>query len=348
MVSTLLPDASWHTLIKEQVKETFHYDQRWFELITKLYGYRVIQLTTTDAQGQITGFLPLCSISSVVTGRRLVALPFSDHCPLLATDEKSSQDLIDQAIRLAQQQKVKYLELRAGINDSLAARSDLIASDLYTNWSLPLQPRSEDMWAALRKPVQQQVKKSRKLGVQIRVAQKREDMLLYHRLHLQTRTRKHGMPAQAQDYFLKLWDYFAADGAIRLLLAEHQGTPIAGIILLISGTTIHYAYGASDEAYLHLAPNNLLFWIAIEWGCNQGYRTFDFGRTARDNQGLMEFKRRWGAIQEPLPYYYYPHAAGLAATSETSWKYRLLTNTWKKLPLAITGPLGGYLYRHLG
>ena len=51
---------------------------------------------------------------------------------------------------------------------------------------------------------------------------------------------------------------------------------------------------------------------------------------------------------EPLPYYYYPDVAGLAATSESSWKFRLLTACWKQLPLAVAGPLGGRLYKHLG
>jgi FemAB-related protein (PEP-CTERM system-associated) len=341
-------DNPWNMLVEEQVKDTFYYDHRWFELIVKLYGYRIIPLTTSNAEGEVTGFLPLCSISSPITGRRLVSLPFADHCPLFATDEASANDLIDQAIHLAQRQNVKYLELRAGANDVLAKRSDLMESNLYVNWALSLSDQSDDVWKGLRKPVQHQIKKSQKLGVQVRPAQKREDMELYYKLHLQTRIKKHGMPAQSRNYFYQLWDTFAESGALKLLLAEHESTTVAGIILFASGSTVHYVYGASDEHYLHLAANNLLFWNAITWGCTQGYKRFDLGRTACDNQGLMEFKRRWGAIKEPLPYYYYPRTAGLASTSESSWKYRLLTSTWKKLPLALSAPLGGFLYRHLG
>ena len=348
VISTPRFDHPWSALIEEQVKNTLYYDPRWFELINKLYGYSIIPLTTTDSQGQITGFLPLCSVSSPLTGRRLVSLPFSDHCPFLAADEASANDLIDQAIHLAKRQHVKYLELRTGSHDVLTKRSDLTESNLYVNWTLPLSDHPEDVWKGLRKPVQHQIKKSQKLGVQVRTAQKREEMSLYYKLHLQTRTKKHGMPAQSKEYFFQLWDMFAASGALQLLLAEYRGTTVAGIILLAHGNTVHYAYGASDELYLDLASNNLLFWTAITWGCTQGYKRFDFGRTACDNQGLMEFKRRWGTIKEPLPYYYYPRTDGLAATSESSWKYRLLTDIWRKLPLAITAPLGGYLYRHLG
>lgn len=74
----------------------------------------------------------------------------------------------------------------------------------------------------------------------------------------------------------------------------------------------------------------------------------DIGRTARDNTGLMDFKRHLGARMEPLPYYYYPAVAGLTSTCETSWRYRLLTACWKRLPLQLAEQLGGHLYRHIG
>ncbi len=348
MIDTQPISTSWSESLKEQIKGMFYYDQRWLNLLATFYGYRVMPLTTTNADNQVTGFLPLCYINSPLTGRRLVSLPFSDYCPLLAVDEANTAQLIEQALNLAQERRVKYLELRSGVNNVLTERADFTSNNLYVNWVLPLPPRPEDAWSGLRKPVQHQIKKSQKAGVQIRAAQKREDMDIYHRLHVKTRTKKHGMPAQARNFFLALWDTFAPTNAMRLLLAEYEGTPVAGIIIFASGSTLHYAYGASDENYLKLAPNNLLFWDAITWGSANGYKSLDLGRTACDNQGLMEFKRRWGAVQEPLPYYYYPHTAGLASTSESSWKFLLLTNNWRKLPLSVAGRLGGYVYKHLG
>src|SRR5437667_7279097 len=244
VIPTLPINSPWHTSIEEQAKNSFYYDQRWLEMLTTFYGYRIIPLTVTDEDGQITGFLPLCSVKSPLTGRRLVSLPFSDQCPLLAVDEASAHDLIEQAIRLARQQKVKYLELRTGAHEQLAQRSDLTESNLYVNWSIPLSERAPDVWSKLRKPVQHQIKKSQKNGVHIRVAEKREDMSLYYNLHLRTRGKKHGMPVQSEKYFSTLWDTFAASDTLRLLLAEYEGNTIAGIILFASGTTLHYDYGA--------------------------------------------------------------------------------------------------------
>ena len=137
MIATPRIDNPWSSLIEEQAKEIFYYDPRWFELINKLYGYRIIALTTTNSEGYITGFLPLCFVSSLLTGRRLVSLPFSDQCPLLATDEATANELIDQAILLAKQHHVKYLELRAGSFDVLTKRTEFTENNLYVNWIVP-------------------------------------------------------------------------------------------------------------------------------------------------------------------------------------------------------------------
>jgi CelD/BcsL family acetyltransferase involved in cellulose biosynthesis len=291
--------------LAQQARDVLYYQPAWLNLISQVYGYSVSTLTSTNTNGEINGILPVCTVSSPITGKRIVALPFSDHCPLLA-------------------------------------------HALYVRWLLPLSPDPDTIWSSLRKPIQRQIKKSESLGVKVRLARQRDEITSFYRLHVRTRSQKHGMPAQPSRFFLDLWDTFAAQGALQLLLAEHQGSVIAGMILLAAGATVRYAYGASHEAYLPLAPNNLLMWTAITWGCQHGYQTLDLGRTACDNAGLMEFKRRWGATQEPLPYYYSPRVDGLASTSERSWKFRLLTDCWRRMPLQVAGPLGGHLYKHLG
>jgi len=347
MIEELLTDV-FSSTFKRQLVESVYYSQAWKNLITGLYGYTLIPLTVTNSIGQITGMLPLCYLRSSLRGPRLVALPFSDHCPLLAEDDDSANNLIDQAVWLAQQNGVRYLELRTGVNDVLKNRTDFVESNLYACWTTPLDADPGVIWSRLQKSAQGKVRKSRRLGVRIRFTQRREDMLDYYRLHLRTRSKKHGMPAQPQRFFLELWDSFAASGNLQLLLADYEGTTIAGSILIASGTVARFLYGASDERFLHLAPNNLIKWEAIDWCCKNGYQTLAHGRTARDNKGLMQFNHNWAAIEKPLPYYYYPRMAGLAATSESSARYHLLTSCWKRLPLHVAGPLGGYLYKHLG
>jgi CelD/BcsL family acetyltransferase involved in cellulose biosynthesis len=328
--------------------DTFFSDERWMDVIQTIYGYRVTRLEARGADGTLQGYLPVCALQSPLTGRRVVSLPFSDACPLLATDSVAANHLLDQALELGRLHRARYVELRTGPSEILAGRDEFVASDVYVRWRLALASGEDAIWSNLPKPVQRQVRKSRKMEVTIRFASKREDMSLYHSLHVGTRTGKHGMPAQPVKFFQALWDQFSRDGSMQVLFAEHEGIAIAGMVLFAAGDTVRYAYGASEERSLHLAPNNLLMWEAIAWAASNGFQFFDMGRTARDNTGLMEFKRKWGATADPLPYFYSPRVAGLASTSEGSRKYQMLTACWKRLPLGVASTLGGMLYKHLG
>ncbi|HEY7414011.1 MAG TPA: peptidoglycan bridge formation glycyltransferase FemA/FemB family protein, partial [Ktedonobacteraceae bacterium] len=180
--------------LEQQARDVFYYQPAWLNLISQVYGYAVNTLTTTDTNGEISGFLPVCTMRSPITGNRMVALPFSDHCPLLAENRASAQQLVDQALRLADEQRARYLELRTGTHPMLAERTDLVESSLYVRWLLPLQSDQDVVWAGLSKSVKQMIKKSQKMGVTVRRIEKREEMAYYYRLQLQTRSKKHGMP----------------------------------------------------------------------------------------------------------------------------------------------------------
>lgn len=352
MSSVVADQEALNAFIAQHTEEPFYYQPAWLDLLSRLYRYPIRPLLAHSSDGALTGFLPVMTVRSPLTGRRVVALPFSDCCPPLAADDAATDALVDRALALAHEERARYLELRAGALPALEARDDLTRNDLYARCVVPLERDAQAMWKRVKSSSQGPVKKARKQQVTVRVGESLADIDAYYHLHLLTRSRKHGMPAQSARFFRDLWQTFhAADprvGQARLLLAEYQGAAVAGMILLSSGSTVRYAYSASDQRYLRLGPNNALMWEAISWAGEQGFARFDMGRTARDNSGLVGFKKSWGAVEEPLPYYYYPQIAGLASTAETSWKYRLLTGAWRRLPLPVAGALGGAIYRHLG
>ena len=135
MTQISLFDTHLSASLEQKTTGTFYYSQAWLDLIPKFYGYKLIPLTTTNAGGQVTGFLPLCYMQSSLTGKRLVSLPFSDYCPLLAEDEDSVNNLIDQAVQLAQQKRVRYLELRSGLNEVLRSEERRVGKECRSRWS---------------------------------------------------------------------------------------------------------------------------------------------------------------------------------------------------------------------
>ena len=99
--------------------------------------------------------------------------------------------------------------------------------------------------------------------------------------------------------------------------------------------------GASDRRHWELRPNNLVMWTAIDWACRRGYRQLDFGRSELDNEGLRDFKRRWGAMELPLRYSY---VAARPPRSTSPVTKRALAALIQTSPPAVCRALGELLY----
>jgi hypothetical protein len=82
--------------------------------------------------------------------------------------------------------------------------------------------------------------------------------------------------------------------------------PVAAILTLAYKNSTVYKYGASDPKYNHLRGTTLLFWRTIQESKNRGASTFDLGRSAVENEGLIAFKSKWGSANLPLRYWRYP------------------------------------------
>ena len=81
-IDPLRDDAYAELVASAPAAEIFH-DPLWLELLRDEYGYEVGACAVRDGE-RIVAAIPFAKIASRLTGKRLVALPFSDHCPALA------------------------------------------------------------------------------------------------------------------------------------------------------------------------------------------------------------------------------------------------------------------------
>jgi CelD/BcsL family acetyltransferase involved in cellulose biosynthesis len=107
-----------------------------------------------------------------------------------------------------------------------------------------------------------------------------------------------------------------------------------------------YKYGASDAHALPLRPNNLLFWEAIRWGCENGMECLDLGRTDIGQEGLRAFKLAWGAEEEELVYTHL--GTGRPRTADRGRLGRALSAGLRRTPPITSRIVGEALYRHAG
>jgi hypothetical protein len=287
-------------------------------------------------------------VSSWLTGRRGVALPFSDLCPTLfapgtsaETQRRCFQQLWKQLIELGRQRGWRTIELRGG----LPPTPDAAPSVSFHGHVLDLDLDEPGLFNRLHPSVRRAIRKARQSKVRVQLSHALDALHDYYALHARTRQR-HGLPPQPFGFFLSLHDQVISTGNGFISIAHSGSRPIAGAIFLRAGRTAMFKYGASDPAHQSLRANDLLFWETIQHLAAHGVSTLHFGRTSQQNEGLRRFKLGWGTRETVIPYYGYD----LRTDQFVSAPDRLHgwhNAVFERLPIPLNRILGAVLYRHL-
>src|SRR5882672_988194 len=73
-------DGRWMELVQRHPSASVFHSEYWLRTLRATYGYEPIVFTTSPPNSPLQNGIAFCQIKSWVTGRRLVSLPFSDHC----------------------------------------------------------------------------------------------------------------------------------------------------------------------------------------------------------------------------------------------------------------------------
>src|SRR5512135_999465 len=107
-----LQDPRWASLVENHPKASVFHSVGWLEALRSSYGYRPVVFTTAPPSAELKNGVVFCLVDSWLTGRRLVSLPFSDHCEPLC-DSTDDLNLIIQSLQAAvDRREWKYLEIR--------------------------------------------------------------------------------------------------------------------------------------------------------------------------------------------------------------------------------------------
>jgi CelD/BcsL family acetyltransferase involved in cellulose biosynthesis len=333
-------DPRWAAFVDEARGSVFHHPE-WLRLLHRTYGYEIAACCVGDATGRIRAGLPLARITSPVTGRRLVALPFSDVCePLVAAQFPTARGPLVEVVAALGERMRLDVEIRAAVDDLPGGH----ATAGFLRHTLALRGDAADIERrVISSSARRGVAKARRAGLAAERDTSEAALAEFYRLHLRTR-RRQGVPIQPKRFVLGLGELFRRGLGFVMLVRDRERVIAAAVFLTCNGV-MTYKYGASDERHLGARPNNLLFMEAIAWGCSTGHHTLDFGRTDLDNPGLAAFKRGWGAEERPLSY---TTTAERAAFAGAGLPARLLRGAIRRGPQGVSRVTGELLYKHLG
>jgi CelD/BcsL family acetyltransferase involved in cellulose biosynthesis len=350
---------NWDGLLAAHQNCSFFHSCAWARVLHETYGHAP-HYFCTFADRKLQALLPVMEVSSKLTSRRGVSLPFSDFCLPLGAD-KDVAALFEAALEYGKGRKWKYLECR---NDYLPLNEvDATSSVSFYAHVVELRERSsqslvgrsspragdglseDTLFKQLDSAVRRAIRKAENAGVQVEFGSSPDAVTTFYSLHCQTRKR-HGLPPQPFRFFENIAQYVLAAGHGCVATARADGKAIAASLFFNFGSEAIYKFGASDYASQHLRPNNLVMWEAIKRCAANGFARLHLGRTSIANEGLRRFKLGFGAREEKLEYRKYDFAKRAFVTSEDraeSW----LNHVFRRFPPSLLRLSGEVLYPHL-
>ena len=340
-----IQDARWKALLQRHPGASVFHTAEWLEALRRTYGYRPVVFTTSLPTAELTNGLVFCCIHSWLTGKRLVSLPFSDHCDTLVSENEDPRQLLSALLKHLARERWGRIEIRPRNGDALGfGAREFQPGESYYFHQLDLQQDSDAIFRSFQKnSIQRKIRRAEKEGLIYEEGRSEALLRKFYHLMLLTR-RRHQLPPQPFGWFCNLTECIGE--RLKIRLASKDGQPIAAIITLSYKDTMVYKYGCSDARFHNHGGMPFLLWKAIQEAKAKGARVFDLGRSDLDNASLVTFKERLGATRLTLTYLSYP--AGRPRSAHAGWQTQVAKRVFALMPDRLLATTGKLLYRHIG
>jgi FemAB-related protein (PEP-CTERM system-associated) len=329
----------WDAYLERSPGATICHHFLWRSIIERAYKHQPVYLMAQSGR-QVRGVLPLIAVSSKVFGKSLTSMPFLDYGGVCADDEQTARRLLGHALRLLQECKADYMELR---QCALPPQTGAFRLDKF-GLRLDLSKGVNALWQSFPAKVRNQVRKAEKSGLRACIGG--AELLDEFYPVFATNMRDLGSPVHHRTFFAEIFSAFGQQA--RLVLVRDGYRAVGGLVCLFFKDTVTVPWASSLRQYLPQCPNNLLYWEAIQYACTQGYQCFDFGRSSVGS-GTYNFKRQWGA--KPVQIYWQILGrngdSGNYALPANDTKFGAFVALWKRLPVAVTKVLGPRIRKYI-
>jgi CelD/BcsL family acetyltransferase involved in cellulose biosynthesis len=338
-----LADPRWAEFVERHPNASIFHTPGWLQALHLTYGYEPVVFTTSAPGVALENAIVFCRIASWLTGRRLVSLPFADHCQPLVNGAGEAEEIIAFIRRSVKEEDLKYVEIRPRRSWPDPLQLDATEEGVsFCFHIVDLKPDVRTLFANLQKSsIQSRIRRAERLRLSCKRGRSEALLQKFYSLVLKTR-RRHHLPPQPISWFRNLIAWLGDNLEIRV--AEQNEKPLAAILTLSHKRTLIYKYGASDENYHHCGSMPFLLWDAIRTGKQAGFSEFDLGRSDLDNPGLITFKNRLGATSSIFQYVRFSRShreSGARPMHLPKWLFACM-------PDGLLTTAGKLLYRHIG
>jgi FemAB-related protein (PEP-CTERM system-associated) len=328
----------WDAFVLTCPEATFFHRSGWQQVVGGVFCHATWFLFA-EHDGQVCGVLPLAQVKSRLFGHSLTSLPFGVYGGVAASQPEAVALLEAEAQRLARMLGAGHLELR----NQQRRHADWPLQDLYVTFRREILPDEEANMLAIPRKQRAMVRKGIKNGLKSELdpGVDRFFALYADNVH------RHGTPAMPRRWFQALRDVFGDDCEV-LTVVDAQGTPVSSVLSFYFRDEVLPYYAGDAVAARDLAGNDFKYWELMRRACARGLKVFDYGRS-KQGTGSYAFKKNWGFEPTPLHYEYQLYKRdAVPQNNPNNAKYKLLIDTWRRMPIGLANWLGPYIVRSLG
>ena len=328
----------WDQFVLQCPTASFFHRSGWQKVIREVFGHDTYFLFALK-QNEFQGVLALGHVNSWLFGNSLVGLPFAVYGGVAASNAAAAAALEHEAQQIAQRLGVDHLELR-NIN---LRHADWPTQDLYVTFRKEILADEEANMLAIPRKQRAMVRKGIKNGLSTRIESDPEQFFALYADNV----HRHGTPAMPKRYFKALMAEFGNDCEV-LTVVNPDGRALSSVMSFYFRDEVLPYYAGDDESARDLAANDFKYWELLRRACARGLKVFDYGRSKKET-GSYAFKKNWGFEPQQLNYSYrlYKRDA-IPQNNPSNAKYKLLIETWRRMPIGLANWLGPFIVRNLG
>jgi FemAB-related protein (PEP-CTERM system-associated) len=328
----------WDAYVQRAETASFFHRAGWKSVLERAFGHKTYFLYVEKA-GAILGILPLAQVKSALFGNSLCSLPFCVYGGIVSDTGEAANALRQEACRIANTLKVDALELR----NNRPSGAGWPVKELYYTFRKTIELNDDANLLAIPNRQRAMIRKGIREGLQ---SEWDDGIDRLYRVYSES-VRNLGTPVFSARYLRILREVFTDDCSV--LMITRNGVDVAGVMsFYFRNEVLPYYGGSTAVARTIKGVNHFMYWELMRRSREQGYGLFDFGRS-KAGTGPYSFKKNFGFEPKLLPYeYHLVKSNAVPDINPLNPKYRLLVNTWSKLPLPVANFIGPFIARSLG
>ena len=281
MMDAVVPvesQGAWEAFVDGRPDGGFLQSWRWGALKSR-YGWRAIRLGLPRGDGSLAaGAQVLIRTRRPWPGGPRVGLAYVPRGPLADTGDEAAV-VARAAIEVGREHGASFLRIEP---PSAVAADALLSRGFRPSGQFVQIPRTavidlerpeSDILAGFKPKMRYNIRLAGRRGVEVSVAGDDADFEAFVDLMGVTASRER-FAIHHPSYYRDVWQTFRPEHGA-LLIARHQGTPLAALMVVGAGRTAAYVFGGSSNQYRNLMAPHALQWAAMQWARGHGYTRYD-------------------------------------------------------------------------